>query len=99
MSAIHPINDRAPTVLNSAYDAAAQRARPAAESTADWPTDRAELSPRAAAEATRSESSSAADRRLAEIRQRIADDTYLTPEKLDAAVEGLLKDALRPRAT
>jgi hypothetical protein len=32
--------------------------------------------------------------RIAEIRARIADDTYLTPEKLEAAIEGLLRDTL-----
>lgn len=35
--------------------------------------------------------------RIGEIRARIADDTYLTPEKIEAAVEGLYYDALRER--
>ncbi len=33
--------------------------------------------------------------RIAGIRTRIADDTYLTPEKLEAAIEGLYRDAMR----
>jgi len=51
-------------------------------------TDRVELSDASDSEA-RDES------RIAEIRARIADDTYLTPEKLEVAVAGLLRDALR----
>ena len=50
--------------------------------------DRVELSDASAAEAH-------AEARIAEIRARIADDTYLTPEKLEVAVAGLLRDALR----
>jgi hypothetical protein len=54
------------------------------------PADRVELSA-----AARREPSTPDAKRIAEIRARIADDTYLTPEKLEAAIKGLYRDALR----
>jgi hypothetical protein len=62
------------------------------------------VKPSAAQEADRVELSAAARRaadvtaeRIAEIRAHIADDSYLTPEKLEVAIAGLLRDALRER--
>ena len=62
--------------------------RPADAQTAD----RVELS-----HAARSASFALDAARLAEIRARIAEDTYLTPEKLEAAIEGLCRDVMRER--
>jgi hypothetical protein len=56
------------------------------------PADRVELS-----EAARSSTTESDAARIAEIRARIADETYLTPEKLEVAIEGSLRDALRER--
>lgn len=62
----------------------------------DGPDDRVELSGSAAARAAAAADEQAQAARIAEIRARIADGTYLTPEKLDAVVERLFAELREP---
>jgi hypothetical protein len=52
--------------------------------------DRVELSQTAASYDLRN--AAVLEQRISDIRAQIADDSYLTPEKLDVAIDGLLRD-------
>jgi negative regulator of flagellin synthesis FlgM len=56
--------------------------------------DRVELSAAASRSAPPVDTPEVSEQRSAEIRAQIADGTYLTPDKLDAAIEALLRDVL-----
>jgi anti-sigma28 factor (negative regulator of flagellin synthesis) len=67
-------------------DAAQHGPRAAAR---EQPVDRAEVS------APTSDAESELQQRIAEIRARIADGTYVTPEKLECVARRLLADCMR----
>ena len=77
-----------PSPIEREANEAARRRGPAKTEAASSQSDRVELSEAAA----NYDPEAVMDRRIADIRSQIANDTYLTPEKLDAVAEGLLKD-------
>ena len=93
MNEIGAPNNLPPVVPPEAERVPAERtARPASPNSAAVRGDRVELSEAAAA--YDAQTAAVNDARMREIRTQIAEDTYLTPNKLDVAIEGLLRDML-----
>lgn len=93
MNDINPISSRASSLPAQVERASSERnaRREVAQSEADA-GDRVELSVAATSYDPEAEAVGAMEQRISDIRAQIADGTYLTPEKLDAAIERLCED-------
>ena len=93
MNEIHSINNRPTGVPAQIERASSERKQPRDSARTDTAADdRVELSAAAANYDPQAEAAQAMDQRIQDIRAQIADGTYLTPEKLDVAVERLYQD-------
>jgi len=90
MSEIGSVSNRTPGLPTQAEQARAETAggRDPLRSPGDA-SDRVEISDAAASYRPRTEAERDTERRIAEIREAIAADTYLTPDKIDVAIERL----------
>jgi hypothetical protein len=91
MNEINSFANLPPVLLPDVERASTERtARRQPTQSANASADRVEISQTA----TRYETQTAAvlEQRISDIRAQIADDSYLTPEKLDIAIDGLLRD-------
>jgi hypothetical protein len=92
MNEINSFTNFPPTLPPDLERAPAERTpRRQATRPANAGADRVELS--AAAESYDARAAAATAQRIRDIRTQIANDTYLTPEKLEAAIDGLYRDA------
>jgi predicted NBD/HSP70 family sugar kinase len=79
-----------PPDLEQASSARTPQRQPARSANAS--DDRVELSDAAAS--YDAQAATVLDQRMRDIRAQIANDTYLTPDKLEFAIDGLLRDIL-----
>lgn len=94
MNEINSFTNLPPTLLPDLERASAEKTpRRQATHSANASADRVELSKEAENYDMRAAAATA--ERIRDIRAQIADDSYLTPEKLDVAIDGLLRDVFR----
>jgi anti-sigma28 factor (negative regulator of flagellin synthesis) len=93
MNEIYPITSR-PTGIPAQTERAQSERTPQREAARNESpaSDRVEISAAAANYDPQAQAASAMDQRISEIRAQIANGTYLTPDKLDAAIERLYRE-------